>query len=177
MLYPSPGGRSRGRWESGEPLHAFQAFGPQQKRKDRKSYNSLKTFSENWKMMERAPLLVVYCLIMSVLSSPLYPALQFGQRSSSMLVTSSIGDQAELLPAADVRNKKRQEAQNAEYRSGRHADAIFTNSYRKLLGQISARKFLQTAMGKRLGFAEAGKYMKRDSKFDENLTTIQRQQG
>ncbi|KAJ8361284.1 hypothetical protein SKAU_G00178090 [Synaphobranchus kaupii] len=35
--------------------------------------------------------------------------------------------------------------------SGRHADAIFTNSYRKVLGQISARKFLQTIMGKRLG--------------------------
>lgn len=34
---------------------------------------------------------------------------------------------------------------------GRHADAIFTNSYRKVLGQISARKFLQTIMGKRLG--------------------------
>lgn len=34
--------------------------------------------------------------------------------------------------------------------SGRHADAIFTNSYRKVLGQISARKFLQTIMGKRL---------------------------
>ncbi|CAF96902.1 unnamed protein product, partial [Tetraodon nigroviridis] len=33
----------------------------------------------------------------------------------------------------------------------RHADAIFTNSYRKVLGQISARKILQTIMGKRLG--------------------------
>lgn len=37
------------------------------------------------------------------------------------------------------------------FSSGRHADAIFTNSYRKVLGQISARKFLQTIMGKRLG--------------------------
>lgn len=36
--------------------------------------------------------------------------------------------------------------------SGRHADAIFTNSYRKVLGQISARKILQTIMGKRLGW-------------------------
>lgn len=39
-------------------------------------------------------------------------------------------------------------------RSGRHADAIFTNSYRKVLGQISARKFLQSVMGKRLGQAQ-----------------------
>ncbi|XP_069508394.1 somatoliberin isoform X2 [Ambystoma mexicanum] len=38
-----------------------------------------------------------------------------------------------------------------EKRSERHADAIFTNTYRKFLGQISARKFLQTIMGKRLG--------------------------
>ncbi|KAK3512684.1 hypothetical protein QTP70_022638 [Hemibagrus guttatus] len=36
-------------------------------------------------------------------------------------------------------------------RSGRHADAIFTNSYRKVLGQISARKFLQTITGKGSG--------------------------
>uniref|UniRef100_A0A4W3JFK6 Somatoliberin n=1 Tax=Callorhinchus milii TaxID=7868 RepID=A0A4W3JFK6_CALMI len=38
-------------------------------------------------------------------------------------------------------------------RTERHADAIFTNSYRKVLGQISARKFLQSIMGKRLGSA------------------------
>lgn len=37
------------------------------------------------------------------------------------------------------------------FRSGRHADAIFTNSYRKVLGQISARKFLQTITGKGSG--------------------------
>ncbi|XP_030068314.1 somatoliberin [Microcaecilia unicolor] len=39
----------------------------------------------------------------------------------------------------------------AQKRTERHADAIFTNSYRKFLGHISARKFLQTIMGKRLG--------------------------
>ncbi|NXF93494.1 PACA protein, partial [Eubucco bourcierii] len=36
-------------------------------------------------------------------------------------------------------------------RTQRHADAIFTDNYRKFLGQISARKFLQTIIGKRLG--------------------------
>lgn len=41
----------------------------------------------------------------------------------------------------------------SDFSSGRHADAIFTNSYRKVLGQISARKFLQTIMGKRLGYS------------------------
>ncbi|NXX60299.1 PACA protein, partial [Scopus umbretta] len=39
-------------------------------------------------------------------------------------------------------------------RMQRHADAIFTDNYRKFLGQISARKFLQTIIGKRLGTSE-----------------------
>ncbi|NWR60716.1 PACA protein, partial [Bucorvus abyssinicus] len=40
-------------------------------------------------------------------------------------------------------------------RMQRHADAIFTDNYRKFLGQISARKFLQTVIGKRLGGSES----------------------
>ncbi|NXA51864.1 PACA protein, partial [Nothocercus julius] len=40
-------------------------------------------------------------------------------------------------------------------RTQRHADAIFTDNYRKFLGQISARKFLQTIIGKRLGGGES----------------------
>ncbi|NXH10785.1 PACA protein, partial [Bucco capensis] len=40
-------------------------------------------------------------------------------------------------------------------RMQRHADAIFTDNYRKFLGQISARKFLQTIIGKRLGSSES----------------------
>ncbi|NWI10336.1 PACA protein, partial [Crypturellus soui] len=40
-------------------------------------------------------------------------------------------------------------------RMQRHADAIFTDNYRKFLGQISARKFLQTIIGKRLGGGES----------------------
>ncbi|NXB37146.1 PACA protein, partial [Eulacestoma nigropectus] len=40
-------------------------------------------------------------------------------------------------------------------RMQRHADAIFTDNYRKFLAQISARKFLQTIIGKRLGSSES----------------------
>ncbi|KFQ17247.1 Glucagon family neuropeptides, partial [Merops nubicus] len=40
-------------------------------------------------------------------------------------------------------------------RMPRHADAIFTDNYRKFLGQVSARKFLQTIIGKRLGSSES----------------------
>ncbi|NXR69150.1 PACA protein, partial [Rhadina sibilatrix] len=41
-------------------------------------------------------------------------------------------------------------------RMQRHADAIFTDNYRKFLGQISARKFLQTIIGKRLRESSPG---------------------
>ncbi|XP_030634173.1 somatoliberin [Chanos chanos] len=66
-------------------------------------------------------------------------------------------------------------------RFGRHADAIFTNSYRKVLGQISARKFLKTIMGKRLG-EETEHYVKRQSDFYEDaykqdLTSILKEQS
>uniref|UniRef100_A0AAY4ELM7 Somatoliberin n=1 Tax=Denticeps clupeoides TaxID=299321 RepID=A0AAY4ELM7_9TELE len=65
-------------------------------------------------------------------------------------------------------------------RSGRHADAIFTNSYRKVLGQISARKFLQTIMGKRPGEEMEG-YVKRQSaiyedSYKQDLTTIKEEE-
>ncbi|XP_069740203.1 VIP peptides-like [Narcine bancroftii] len=36
-------------------------------------------------------------------------------------------------------------------RTARHADAVFTNTYRKVLGQMSARKFLQTIMAGKMG--------------------------
>ncbi|XP_053572382.1 somatoliberin [Bombina bombina] len=39
----------------------------------------------------------------------------------------------------------------SDNRMERHVDAIFTNTYRKFLGQISARRYLQNMMGKRLG--------------------------
>ncbi|CAH2292179.1 somatoliberin [Pelobates cultripes] len=39
----------------------------------------------------------------------------------------------------------------SDNRMERHVDAMFTNTYRKFLGQISARRYLQNMMGKRLG--------------------------
>ncbi|XP_045932381.1 somatoliberin [Micropterus dolomieu] len=125
--------------------------------------------------MEKAALLLFCCLVMSLSGSPLYPSIRFGQRDTSILMTSSIKDPAEQLE--EDRSPPRE---RAESRSGRHADAIFTNSYRKVLGQISARKFLQTIMGKRLG-DESESYMKRQSDvyegtYKEDLTSIQSNQ-
>uniref|UniRef100_A0AAY5KVK6 Glucagon / GIP / secretin / VIP family domain-containing protein n=1 Tax=Esox lucius TaxID=8010 RepID=A0AAY5KVK6_ESOLU len=79
-------------------------------------------------MMKRAVLLVIICLVMSASGSPYYPSIRFGQRDTSILMTSSIGQPIHLR-----RENNSALRQRAELRSGRHADAIFTNSYRKVL--------------------------------------------
>uniref|UniRef100_A0A3P9K108 Somatoliberin n=1 Tax=Oryzias latipes TaxID=8090 RepID=A0A3P9K108_ORYLA len=125
-------------------------------------------------MMEKAALLLFCCLVVSLSGSPLYPSIRFGQRDTSILMTSSVRDPAEPLEGGP-----RPISEQAGLRSERHADAIFTNSYRKVLGQISARKFLQTIMGKRLG--DDNDSYKRESDiyegtFKEDLTSIQSDQ-
>uniref|UniRef100_UPI0037E9813D somatoliberin isoform X1 n=1 Tax=Semicossyphus pulcher TaxID=241346 RepID=UPI0037E9813D len=122
--------------------------------------------------MEKAALLLFCCLVMSLSGSPLYPSIRFGQTDTSILMTSSIKN-----PEEQLEEDMSPHREGAELRSGRHADAIFTNSYRKVLGQISARKFLQTIMGKRLG-EESESFMKRQSDiyegtYKEDLTSIQ----
>ncbi|XP_015243549.1 somatoliberin [Cyprinodon tularosa] len=128
-------------------------------------------------MMEKAAVLLLLfcCLVMSLSGSPLYPSIRFGERDASVLMTSSLKNQAELQ-----KKDKLPQRDDEELRSERHADAIFTNSYRKVLGQISARKIFQTLMGKRLG-DESESYMKRQSDiyegtFKEDLTSIQSDQ-
>nr|AYN77825.1 growth hormone-releasing hormone [Scatophagus argus] len=127
--------------------------------------------------MEKSALLLFCCLVMSLSGSPLYPSIRFGQRDTSILMTSSIKNPAEAEQLEEDTSPPRE---LAELRSVRHADAIFTNSYRKVLGQISARKFLQTIMGKRLG-GDRESYMKRQSDiyegtYKEDLTSIQSNQ-
>ncbi|XP_020488339.1 somatoliberin [Labrus bergylta] len=119
--------------------------------------------------MEKAALLLFCCLVMSVSGSPLYPSIRFGQTDTSILMTSAIKS-----PVEQLEEDASSPIEGAEIRSGRHADAIFTNSYRKVLGQISARKFLQTIMGKRLGEES---YVKRqadiyEGTYKEDLTSI-----
>uniref|UniRef100_A0A8P4JZE3 Somatoliberin n=2 Tax=Dicentrarchus labrax TaxID=13489 RepID=A0A8P4JZE3_DICLA len=112
--------------------------------------------------MEKSALLLFCCLVMSLSGSPLYhPSIRFGQRDTSILMTSSIKNPAEQLEEDTSPPRER-----AELR------------YRKVLGQISARKFLQTIMGKRLGDES---YMKRQSDiyegtYKEDLTSIQSNQ-
>ncbi|XP_067288486.1 somatoliberin [Pseudorasbora parva] len=129
------------------------------------------------RMMQKTALLALCCLLLSVKSSPIYPAVRFGQQAAAILMTSSIEDPMQLPVDTSLH------APDAELRFGRHADAIFTNSYRKVLGQISARKFLQTVMGKRLG-PETQNYVKRQSgiygdtyKQDVDMDVIEREQS
>ncbi|XP_077583025.1 somatoliberin [Stigmatopora nigra] len=124
-------------------------------------------------MMEKAVPLLFYCLIILTSASSLYPSIRFGQRDTSFLLTSSLKNPEQLEDTSSAQ-------ESTEIRLGRHADAIFTNSYRKVLGQISARKFLQTIMGKRLG-DESESYVKRQSDvyegtYKEDLTSILRNQ-
>ncbi|XP_061779974.1 somatoliberin [Nerophis lumbriciformis] len=123
--------------------------------------------------MEKAALMLFYCLLTSTSGSPLYPSIRFGQRDTSILMTSSLKNPLQLEDTSSSQER-------AELRLARHADAIFTNSYRKVLGQISARKFLQTIMGKRLG-DESASFMKRQSDvyegtYKEDMTSIQSNQ-
>ncbi|CAJ0938530.1 unnamed protein product [Ranitomeya imitator] len=55
----------------------------------------------------------------------------------------------------------------SEKRMERHVDAIFTNTYRKFLGQISARRYLQNMMGKRLGPDDVGALYSTDSEIGQ----------
>ncbi|XP_007251438.2 somatoliberin [Astyanax mexicanus] len=128
-------------------------------------------------MMERAVVLALCCcMLMPDPCAPLYPSLRFGQRATAILMSSSLEDPLQLPTDYSTAH-----SQEVEFRSGRHADAIFTNSYRKVLGQISARKFLQTIMGKRFG-PTSERFVKRQSgifedTFKQDLASIEREQS
>ncbi|XP_026651060.1 somatoliberin isoform X2 [Zonotrichia albicollis] len=106
-------------------------------------------------MLDKATLLLFLHLVSCSTSSPLYPALRFspgpvaGKAMSFQLQPSS--SLQSHSPLAQEQQEEGFLTDPTEKRMQRHADAIFTDNYRKFLGQISARKFLQTIIGKRLG--------------------------
>ncbi|NXL37665.1 PACA protein, partial [Glaucidium brasilianum] len=94
--------------------------------------------------------LLVYGIIMhcSVYCSPAaglqYPALRDGDRHRpGSLSPAAAGSRASPL----IRGL---------FPPPRHADGIFNKAYRKLLGQLSARKYLHSLMAKRVGGASGG---------------------
>ncbi|XP_051659031.1 somatoliberin [Manacus candei] len=106
-------------------------------------------------MLDKATLLLFLHLVACSISSPLYPALRYspgpvaGKATSFQLQHSS--PLQSQNPSAEEQEEEGLLADPTGKRMQRHADAIFTDNYRKFLGQISARKFLQTIIGKRLG--------------------------
>ncbi|XP_039623823.1 somatoliberin isoform X2 [Polypterus senegalus] len=104
-------------------------------------------------LFEKGALLVFCCLTAHTIGSPLHPALRYDHKaaSSSSFTVRFLAEEFSCFPSTDWSSRQIPTAQRAE----RHADAIFTNSYRKVLGQISARKFLQTIMGKRTGSSDS----------------------
>ncbi|CAM4548581.1 somatoliberin isoform X1 [Caretta caretta] len=108
-------------------------------------------------MLHRAIFLLFLHLVMCSISSPLYPALRYNPLPiSSKAVSFQLQDGSPVQSNnLSVEEQQQEEegflANPAEKRMQRHADAIFTDHYRKVLGQISARKILQTIIGKRLG--------------------------
>ncbi|XP_010164189.2 glucagon family neuropeptides [Antrostomus carolinensis] len=113
-------------------------------------------------MLDKATLLLFLHLVACSISSPLYPALRYspglvaGQAMNFQLQHSS--PLQSHNPLAEEQEEEEEEGlltDPTEKRMQRHADAIFTDNYRKFLGQISARKFLQTIIGKRLGSSQS----------------------
>uniref|UniRef100_H3AMK6 Somatoliberin n=1 Tax=Latimeria chalumnae TaxID=7897 RepID=H3AMK6_LATCH len=102
-------------------------------------------------MLDKATVLMFYCLTVHCVCSPLYPALRYDHGPAELKANSQYKDRGAVLDTLFSLDDQNYLKEPTEKRIERHADALFTNSYRKVLGQISARKFLQTIMGKRLG--------------------------
>ncbi|XP_035756743.1 somatoliberin [Egretta garzetta] len=110
-------------------------------------------------MLGKATLLLFLHLVTCSISSPLYPALRY---SPEPVTSKAVNFQLQHSSPLQSHNLSAEEQEEeglltdpTEKRMQRHADAIFTDNYRKFLGQISARKFLQTIIGKRLGSSES----------------------
>uniref|UniRef100_A0A8B9VJC3 Somatoliberin n=1 Tax=Anas zonorhyncha TaxID=75864 RepID=A0A8B9VJC3_9AVES len=109
-------------------------------------------------MLDKATLLLFLHLVACSISSPLYPALRYSPGPvTGKAVNFQLQDHSPLQghnPSTEEQDEEGLLTDPTEKRMQRHADAIFTDNYRKFLGQISARKFLQTIIGKRLRNSE-----------------------
>ncbi|XP_009669476.2 somatoliberin [Struthio camelus] len=106
-------------------------------------------------MLDKATLLLFLHLVACAISSPLHPALRYNPGPvAGKAVNFQAQDNGPLQshsPSVEKQDEQGLLTDPIKKRMQRHADAIFTDNYRKFLGQISARKFLQTIIGKRLG--------------------------
>ncbi|XP_036605674.1 somatoliberin [Trichosurus vulpecula] len=111
-------------------------------------------------MPARVGLLMVLHLLTCSHCSPLYPTLRYNPLPVSGKEKSFQLGESSPVQSHHLSMEEQEEGilmDSAGKRMQRHADAIFSNSYRKVLGQISARKLLQNIMGKRLRSSEGNR--------------------
>ncbi|XP_055472030.1 VIP peptides [Psammomys obesus] len=91
-------------------------------------------------------------------------------------------DQVSLKADTDILQNALAENDTPYYdvsRNARHADGVFTSDYSKLLGQISAKKYLESLIGKRISsnISEDPVPIKRhsDAVFTDNYTRLRKQ--
>ncbi|XP_020644938.3 somatoliberin [Pogona vitticeps] len=110
-------------------------------------------------MLDRAILLLLLHFVMCSLSSPLYPTLRYSPVPISGKAVSFQLQESGPVQSHNLSVEEQEEkflTSPAEKRMQRHADAIFTDSYRKVRGKLSAQKLLQSIVGKRLGEGSLG---------------------
>ncbi|XP_053447960.1 VIP peptides [Nycticebus coucang] len=90
-------------------------------------------------------------------------------------------DQLSLRTDADILQTVLAENDTPYYdvsRNARHADGVFTSDYSRLLGQISAKKYLESLIGKRVSsnISEDPVLIKRhsDAVFTDNYTRLRK---
>uniref|UniRef100_A0A670YFS9 Somatoliberin n=1 Tax=Pseudonaja textilis TaxID=8673 RepID=A0A670YFS9_PSETE len=108
-------------------------------------------------MLDRAIAFLFLHFVMCSLFSPLYPPLKYNPLSISGKAGSF--QLQEISPVHSYNLSVEEQEENflipTEKRLRRHANTIFTDSYRKVRGKVSAQKLLQGIVGKRLNREES----------------------
>lgn len=136
----------------------------------------------------RTPWLLLLLLLFSVLFSPTLAWPLFGAPSALRLGDrtpyggENEPDQASLKADTDILQNVLAENDTPYYdasRNTRHADGVFTSDYSRLLSQLSAKKYLESLVGKRIGsdISEGQGPIKRhsDAVFTDNYTRLRKQ--
>ncbi|XP_016004611.2 VIP peptides [Rousettus aegyptiacus] len=124
----------------------------------------------------RKPQLLLSLIVLSALFSqmsawPFYeaPSLRIPFEGANELDRGSLKADTDILQNAFAEND----------RNARHADGIFTSDFSRLLGQLSAKKYLESLIGKRVGnnISEDQGPIKRhsDAVFTDNYTRLRKQ--
>ncbi|XP_017749261.1 PREDICTED: VIP peptides [Rhinopithecus bieti] len=132
----------------------------------------------------KAQLLVLLTLLSVLFSQtsawPLYrapSALRLGDRLP--FEGADEPDQVSLKEDMDILQNALAENDTPYYDVSRHADGVFTSDFSKLLGQLSAKKYLESLMGKRVSsnISEDPVPVKRhsDAVFTDNYTRLRKQ--